>query len=127
TALADVERHAVDAVEAIDAGALGQSFERVGRELRRQARNLEEPAHHRRDLLRIAIAIDRLHETPDGARVAQGRMAAGARRRLQRVWPRSAVIGKTWSRSAVIGKKSLLQPVASDERVEAVAGRLGIQ
>ncbi len=106
-ALADVDRQLVHAVEAVDAGPFGQSLERVGSELRRKARRLEEPAHRGRDLLDVALAVDRLHEAPDRARVAERGMAAGSRG----------------------GGRSdrFLQPVPRDHRVQPVPHRFGIE
>src|SRR5258706_14328451 len=59
-AFADVDRQVVHAVEAIHARAFGQALERLGRKLRRQARDLEKALDRRRDLFGLAVAIERL-------------------------------------------------------------------
>ena len=52
-ALADVDRQVVHAVEAIHAGAFGQSLQRLGRQLRRKARDLEQALHRLLDFLAL--------------------------------------------------------------------------
>ena len=106
-ALADVDRKVVHAVETIDAGAFGQSLERVGCELRRQARDLEEPLHRGLDLVGFALAVEHLDEAPHRARIAQRGMAPGAHRAVRR--------------------DRVLQPVTRDERVQPVADGLRIE
>ena len=73
--LADVERQRVQSVEQIDAGRLRQRIERVGGELRRQARGFEHALCGLGDRVGREIAVERLHERPQDARVAKRAMA----------------------------------------------------
>ncbi len=74
-ALADVERQRIEAVEEVDAGRLGQRVDRVGRELRRQARRPQHAPRGLLDRLGRKVAVERLHERPEHARVAERAMA----------------------------------------------------
>ena len=76
-ALADVERQGIVAVEKVDAGRLRQLVERIGSKLRRQARDAQDALSRRLDRCRIEIAIEHLHECPNGACVAQRTMTIG--------------------------------------------------
>src|SRR4051794_27822026 len=77
-ALPDVERQRVQAVEAVDARAFGDVLERVGRELRRQARRLENARNRGIDLVGGTRAIKHLHELPQEACVAESPVPIGA-------------------------------------------------
>ncbi len=70
-ALADVEGQRIEAVEKIDARGLGQRIERIRRELRWQARRSQDALRRRFDRLRREVAIERLHEVPEHASVAE--------------------------------------------------------
>jgi len=65
------------AVEEIDAGRLGQPVEDIGRQLRRQARNPEDPLDRLGDRLLRHLAIERLDERPEGTGVAERPMTIG--------------------------------------------------
>ncbi len=69
--LPDVERQRVQAVEAVHARGFRNRIESVRRELRRKARRLERAANRGFDVVERPVAIDRLHERPQDARVAE--------------------------------------------------------
>src|SRR5438552_10528974 len=81
-ALADVQGKRVQSVEQIDAGRFGQRVERVGRELRRQARDSQHALGGLGDHLRREVAVEHLHECPQHTRIAQRAMPAVDRQRV---------------------------------------------
>src|SRR5208283_3449717 len=93
-----VERQRVEPVEAVGPRRLGYRVERVGGQLRRQARRLENAGDRGIDGLRRLVAVDRLQELPEDARIAQRAVTVGGSERMAR-----------------------------DERVEIVPGRLRIE
>ncbi len=76
-ALSDVEGQRVEAVEEVDARRFGQAVEDVGCELRWQARRLQHALGGGFDRLRGEVAVERLHERPQHARVAQCAVPSG--------------------------------------------------
>ena len=83
-ALTHVERLCVEPVEAVYPRSLGDRVERVGRELRRKGRPLEDALHRSIDLGFGLVAIQRLHKFPQDARVSQRAVAVGAGERMPR-------------------------------------------
>ena len=75
-ALADVERQRIEPVEQVDARRFRHRVQRVGRQLRRQAGRSQHAPGGGLDRLRRQIAIERLHERPQHARVAQRAVAS---------------------------------------------------